>query len=366
MGMDLDESVVREVLESFDELHGEVEIALDRVGSGDLGSLDALFRAIHSIKGNAAMIQMDSIVRFTHSIEDVIESLRAESLAPSALIIEALELGMDRLRDLHYRELLEHTFDKLHEKELEEIFFEMSRVSDEAAEACCMRVFDLLGAGFALREPDPDEPVSAELVCYSIPHGQDKTGFDLTFFKELAHQVDRQSRNWDGRSDQLHDWAQKVNSIGGSPVDSMQLSAATYLHDIGMSFVPNQILDKQDKLTEVELKEIRQHPIWGYNFLVRMEGWNAAATIILEHHEYVDGNGYPHGNTGDVIHDGAKILSIIDAFFSITNERADRSKRRSTVRAVSEINARTGTQFDKKWVDAFNEMLKTEIRRGVL
>ena len=119
-----------------------------------------------------------------------------------------------------------------------------------------------------------------------------------------------------------------------------------------------------EKLGEDEIKQIRQHPKWGFDFLKRVPGWETAAKIVLQHHEHFDGNGYPDGTSGSDIQVGARIIAIVDAFISMTSGRADRTTRRTALRAVSEINARKGTQFDPELVDKFNELLRSEMREG--
>ena len=363
--MDIDAESASDVLDSFRDLSNEIEIYLDRISCGDteIDNLNALFRAIHSIKGNAAMIQLTCIVNYTHSMEEVVDALRAYALPASTRVAEALQLGLDRLRDLHDRELLGHEFDNLHEHELEELFSNLAKAEGSNVEEICLCVVDILGAGFLHEPVQPDEITEPIVIsCVTTPEEHNKKSFDLQFFKELALQVDRQSPYWNQRTETLLGWAHKMNEMADMPINTDQLSAAVYMHDIGMSFIRNSTLSKSEDLSAEEIEEIHQHPLWGYNYIVRINGWDEAATMILEHHERIDGKGYPNGNKGHLIHDGAKILAIIDAYFSITHGRADRTNRRSIVRAISEINARKGTQFDDRWVEHFNALIKNELK----
>ncbi|MFL0799556.1 MAG: Hpt domain-containing protein [Agarilytica sp.] len=368
--MDIDGDICIELLDSFTDLAYEIEISLDRLSQGTEQDLHALFRAIHNIKGNAAIVQLTSVVNFTHSLEEVIGSLRNEHYKPTPIVCEVIQLGMDRLKDIHQRDLFDQSFGNLQEPELIERYTDLAHARGEDVDVKCREILKRVGVDFVheseAESDETDTEAEHRYECISMPAEHSKQAFDLLFFRELAQQIDRQSQYWEGRSEQSHDWAQKLNALRGSPVDPNQLSAATYLHDIGMSFISNDIIDKKQRLTIEELSQIRQHPVWGYNYLIRIEGWDQAATIILEHHERTDGKGYPIGNQGELIHDGAKILAIIDTFFSITNGRADRKKRKSTVRAVSEINARIGAQFDEEWVLAFNDMIKAELKAGNL
>ncbi len=369
------------IIDSFKDSAKEIETYLHRIDRGDIDDLNGILRCIRSVKSDAAMLNLTSLVDFTHSLEEVLASIRAKLLAPSKMMFDVLELGFDRLRDLHYRELLDQEFGELHEMELQVLFAELAIANGAEVEEKCHQIIELLGAGFvhtkepaakedngkleqALPADTPALDTTAPITCFTKDADDPKEAFDLRFFRELALQVDRQSQYWEGRSDQLVDWAQRMNNLLGQPVNPSQLSAAIYLHDIGMSFLPNHIITKEGELSSSELEEMQQHPIWGYNYLTRVQGWDEAATIILEHHERIDGKGYPYGNSGKIIHDGAKILAIIDAFFSITNGRADRIQRRSLIRAVSDINARVDTQFDPNWVNAFNDMIRIELRKG--
>jgi HD-GYP domain-containing protein (c-di-GMP phosphodiesterase class II) len=101
--------------------------------------------------------------------------------------------------------------------------------------------------------------------------------------------------------------------------------------------------------------------------LNKMQKWDEAATITYQHHERVDGKGYPEGLTENQIHDGAKILSIIDAFDAITQSRAyAASVKRPFIRAVLEINSQVGTQFSSVWVERFNLIVKKLHQHGMV
>ena len=79
--------------------------------------------------------------------------------------------------------------------------------------------------------------------------------------------------------------------------------------------------------------------------------------MILQHQEKLDGSGYPNKLPADMICDGARILAIVDAYYAMTNYRADREHKRSKLRAISEINACIGTQFCEEWVKVFNSIM---------
>jgi HD-GYP domain-containing protein (c-di-GMP phosphodiesterase class II) len=111
---------------------------------------------------------------------------------------------------------------------------------------------------------------------------------------------------------------------------------------------------------------MHHHPNVGFEVVRRMPGWEEAANAIKQHHEYFDGSGYPQQLKGSETTNGAQILAICDAFFSLTHERADRYQPRSLIRAMAEINACSGSQFCPFWVEIFNVVVKIQQMAGQL
>ncbi|VUD47611.1 Cyclic di-GMP phosphodiesterase response regulator RpfG [Thalassocella blandensis] len=372
--LELDEEIKAELFDAFSDLYYEIEDTLIELKQSDSqDALNSLFRHIHTIKGNAAIVQLLPIVDYTHHMEEVMACLRARKFHMSQALSDIIHAGIDRLRDLHLRELYGHTFDQLHEKELRQFFCTLAHAESRQVDALCQDMLAAISAGLDSNTPDassdPNAPLATPAAAGekpSRPTDTHKQSFDLAFFKELATKIDHQCQCWQGRNEVIHDWTLKVNAQRQHQVNPTQLSAAAYMHDLGMNFIPKAMLENIAALSDDESQLIKQHPEVGYNFLIRMPGWDEAATIVLEHHEQVDGLGYPFGHCGSSLHDGAKILAIVEAFFSIVNCRAAPAHRKTIVRAVSEINSRVGTEFDEYWVSAFNDMLRLELRSGKL
>lgn len=180
---------------------------------------------------------------------------------------------------------------------------------------------------------------------------------DLKFFQRLALQLETYSPLFKGRSGRLLRLALETNVRAGSPVDPAQLEAAVYLHDIGMMFLPESIWLKVGALTDAERRVMHEHPSFAAGIAERMVGWHEAAEMIAEHHEMVDGRGYPQGLAEDRIVPGAKILAIVDAFESVTLKHSHRGEGRSLLRAVAEINA-SDKQFSAEWIEHFNQVIR--------
>jgi len=130
------------------------------------------------------------------------------------------------------------------------------------------------------------------------------------------------------------------------------LRMAALLHDVGKIGISENILLKPDKLSSSELTIIQQHPIIGYKIVEPIPfGWDVAK-VVLQHHEYFNGKGYPYGIKGKEISIGARILNVADAFDAMTCDRPYRLAL-SKFKALEEIKTNTGNQFDPDVVNIF-------------
>ena len=136
------------------------------------------------------------------------------------------------------------------------------------------------------------------------------------------------------------------------------LRTAGQLHDIGKLALPDAVLNKPGALDEGEMSLVRTHPVLGAE-LVRAWGEPAAAQFVLEHHERVDGNGYPQGLAGEAITLEGRILHAVDAFSAMTSDRPYRGAG-TVADALAELRAMSGTQFDADVVRALEQVLRAE------
>ena len=133
------------------------------------------------------------------------------------------------------------------------------------------------------------------------------------------------------------------------------------VHDLGKIGIPDEILNKPDKLTPKEYDKMKQHVKIGYNIANRSKELVVIAPLILHHHEHWNGNGYPDSLKGNGIPLECRILGIIDAFDAMTNDRPYH-KGISAQEALEEINRCAGKQFDPDLAMKFIEIVsKLEI-----
>ncbi|WP_326498575.1 HD-GYP domain-containing protein [Catenovulum adriaticum] len=100
------------------------------------------------------------------------------------------------------------------------------------------------------------------------------------------------------------------------------LALGAFLHDIGKILVPDEILHKPGKLTEAEFEIMKSHVTKGVTALKAVEGISAEViNIVIQHHEKLDGKGYPHGLAGEQIDQAGRMISIVDIYDAMTAER---------------------------------------------
>jgi putative nucleotidyltransferase with HDIG domain len=138
--------------------------------------------------------------------------------------------------------------------------------------------------------------------------------------------------------------------LGREQLDVLRF--AGLFHDIGKIGVPDAILTKPDRLTELEFEIVKRHPGDGARIVGRLQRLRAAVPAVLHHHERWDGNGYPHGLRGDGIPLEAAIVGLADAVDAMTTDRPY-SCARTLDDATEEVVRHRGTQFAPAVVDAF-------------
>jgi two-component system response regulator RpfG len=320
--------------------------ALNQEGGADY--IHRLFRALHSLKGNCQMVGLAPFTEPLHRIEDLVAKVRAGQIPYLPIIGEYLLLATDEIEDL-----------------LNELIRTGVANNERRLHLCTVCEFILTNANatnvnqqFAhaitlLNKKERTNILDRKLkkISLELPN-------DFELMRSLSMHIDNLSIYRKNRSDQVVQMAEQLNQALGTLVDPQQLQAAAWMHDVGMSFIPHNIFNKEGVLSKEELRKIQEHVVIGSQFLLRFGGWDEAARMVLDHHERFDGSGYPNGTIGKEIHPGARILSIIDSYCSMTTERSDRTFKKSLLSAISEINANIETQFDPEIVRIFNDVVR--------
>ncbi len=169
----------------------------------------------------------------------------------------------------------------------------------------------------------------------------------------LAGTIDAKDPYTRGHSQRVMDYALLAGASLQLPPEKMEiLEYSSILHDIGKIVIDGQILNKPDKLTSSEWNIVREHPAIGANLLKQIPFLEQASTVVLHHHERYDGTGYPDGLEGEDIPLISRLISVVDAFDTMTTNRSYRSAF-GTEYAINELKKGTCKQFCPVAVEAF-------------
>lgn len=173
-----------------------------------------------------------------------------------------------------------------------------------------------------------------------------------------------QNLNENNQMEKLH--CERVSEISKTIGEKMnldnktieELAFAGLMHDIGKIIIPQDILNKADKLTDLEYQEVKRHTESGYQILRSVDEYSSLAENVLYHHERWDGKGYPQGLKGKEIPLIARIISIADSYEAMTSNRPYSSSM-THEDSLQELLKNAGTQFDPEIVKIFlNEKIK--------
>ena len=163
-----------------------------------------------------------------------------------------------------------------------------------------------------------------------------------------------------GHSDRVSEYSVLIGEkLGMSKEDIRRLQIGGLFHDVGKIGVPDNILQKNDKLTDDEYSEIKNHPTIGAQILSTASIFQDIIPIVKYHHERYDGKGYPCRLKGKDIPYLARITAVADAFDAMTSKRVYRDSLSIDV-VISEIEKNKGTQFDPEIADLFLDILKND------
>ncbi|WP_168209710.1 HD domain-containing phosphohydrolase [Chromobacterium paludis] len=320
-------------------------------GSRDADKIAQLFRILHSIKGDASLCQVHFVIPYVHALETLLDRIRQNELNYQDAVGDVLLLVSDQLVML----LDEIANDEMpDDRLLRALLPGLEKLAEagpnELPQACAKLVGTVMGA---------TTPMQASLTVAASGLGGHLFA-DLQFFRSLAMQFEQRVPAFAGRTERNLTLALDINRLAAKPLSMEQLAAAVYMHDIGMLLLPEALWLKAGRLTEEDRRQMASHPGWAGGLLERMPGWEEAARMVLQHHESQDGSGYPDGLKGAEICEGACLLSLVDAFESVTLKHVQQGPRRAMLRGVAELNA-SERQFHPVWLQLLNQVVRARL-----
>lgn len=181
-----------------------------------------------------------------------------------------------------------------------------------------------------------------------------------TILSSITATMHERSHETEEHANRLSKLAKRIGvkmSLSQKSLDELEVFAM--LHDIGKIGIDDQILNKPGKLSDEEWVIMKKHPEIGHRIAMSATELENIAEYILSHHEHWDGSGYPRGLAGEDIPLLARILSVVDAYDAMTQDRVYR-KAMSREAAIGQIRDNAGTQFDPQIAKIFLECLEED------
>ena len=325
---------------------------------------------ISALEGNAAMCQLLPMADLANHIGRCISAVQENRLDYSQVLGEAIMLCLDC-----FKENCEYIFNAqaIDEVKLNSINGFLRQIASDQnhrapGQATALQQLISYLTGEALSASDESPLLKSEIITKEQDISQSSADTQsqvdelqveqLDFFKQLCVSLESRLPHWKDRAERMLPICLKLNEKLDSPLAQAQITAAVYIHDASLAYYDDNILSSHSKLSDTQTNALQNHPQLAAQLILYIPGWEDAARMVLEHHERWDGSGYPQGLKENEICLGAQILALADTFESITHVRPDRQHRRSLLRALSEINRCSGTQFSPQVSSAFIEVIK--------
>jgi PAS domain S-box-containing protein len=181
--------------------------------------------------------------------------------------------------------------------------------------------------------------------------GNLRKSLDVTI-KTITRTIDFKDPYTAGHQQRVSDLARAIATEMELTFDTINgIRMAGIVHDIGKISIPSEILSKPGRLHSAEFELIKIHPIIGFDILSSIDFPWPVAAAVLQHHERVDGTGYPYGITGEFILLDAKIIGVADVVEALATHRPYRASIGIT-EALDEIEKKAGTNYDQDVVNA--------------
>jgi diguanylate cyclase (GGDEF)-like protein/putative nucleotidyltransferase with HDIG domain len=169
----------------------------------------------------------------------------------------------------------------------------------------------------------------------------------------LAYAIDAKDQYTQGHSQKVSAYAALLaEALGLSDPEVEEIRLGAILHDVGKVGIPEGILNKSGPLNPEEWETMKTHVSFGGKLLEPLVPMTRIRHMVLHHHEFFDGSGYPNALSGEGIPLGARIITIADSYDTITSDRSYK-KGRTAEEALSELERCANTQFDPQLIAAF-------------
>lgn len=347
----LEKELKADLVECFYEAQQEMEEIINSIEDDGFSfeKLDNLFRSLHSMKGNCSVCFLDPLVDVLHRLEEIVDGMRGGYIRYHYSLGELINVVVEEvgklLQDLYQHHGAEHATLVLLQKGLDTLYGEEDT---QRHPQLAQQMLAQFGAEQAAEETVTQGAPLIASVSFSPQQQADIDAF-LGFSQKLNRLLGYSAE----RSERILKLCLLTNAECQQPISEVQLSAAAYMHNMGMAM----ILKHQDDPAAAQQAE-QNHPKVGAKLLRSHEGWEEAADMVQAHRERFDGSGFPRGLIGAMIPQGAFILAMAIMFIDFVWGKSGSEYNKSALQAVQRVNFESGKAFPPHLVECFNAAIR--------
>ncbi|TPE47601.1 phosphohydrolase [Maribrevibacterium harenarium] len=345
----LDKELKDDLIECYVEAQQEIDAIINDIEAEgfEFAKLDKLFRSLHSMKGNCSVCFLDPIVEVLHKLEEIVDGMRGGYIAYDStlgeLINSVIENVLHLIRQLYQFHGADTKLKDTLQIHLDEIY---AQEELELRQQLATRLVNVLNHV----EDVPEEPAKPIINQLEYTESQQQ---DIDQFRQFSQRLNRLLGYSPERSERILKLCLLINAECSTPVDPVQLSAAAYMHNMGLAMI---LKCQGDAAAEAQARA--NHPLVGAQLLAKHSGWEMAAEMVSCHEERFDGSGFPEGLVGGTIPNGAVILAMAVLFIDFVWGKSGDEYKKSAMKAIQKINSESGKGFPPHSIDFFNRAIR--------
>lgn len=314
----------------------------------------ALFRSVHTIKGDLGLVSFRPLLPLMQRVEDLLDYLRNGSVNYTSIMSDLVLIIMDQVKQ--FVSACQQTGSANYNAEL---YTSVCQIIEKITPENLDQHEQYLNQAVSLLDPKRAENNNAtsrstlsqtqSFDFHALPANMQE---DIIFFRELSLALEKHRLGEIGKSQKLLKLVMSLNDIAGTPLPHEQLMVASYLHDFGHGFIPPN-----------EPTLGRAHVYKSAKLIEHLEHWNIAYEILMQYKERSDGSGYPMGLTDEDIHQGAKLLAVAESFLTLASQYLDPTDDTTHLKkALVAINRQQKSLHCPMWLNTLNIKMAAQLR----
>jgi chemotaxis protein histidine kinase CheA len=353
----LSDELKTEFYTSFKEAMDELDNCFTTLNCRyDTETINEMFRAVHSVKGNCHMVFLDPIADVCHKLEDIVHQIRKGDYLYTPAQGEFMTFVFARLEQLIAAVISGGSLSVKGTQVLLEGVAQVYEAPMNSRDSVIQKTLDSF-SGILSSSDDLSDKVLERLEKQALRGSFD----ELEFMREISLLTQAKSIQLQGNRDKLLELCLTVNQHMALPVDEGQLSAAFHFQILGARFISSPVFDVTPNSQRWEREKAQQQLELSAGFLRLGDRWLEAAEMIQQSFERYDGQGLM-GLGKAQINSGAMILSLIrfyrQSFYKLSK---DNRTKIAVSKSLSRINSEKGYRFSPQVVEVFNQLVRNDL-----